>query len=124
MPADSNIMSIWRTGSADDPTPAAKIDISLDSSLVTRHLSLRFSGAVSSVVEHYLDTVGVRGSKPLPRTMSLPREAAIYANRLEWVSRHCSRGRRYFARASASVSWRRPNHRLNPHQNATSGTAR
>src|SRR6266508_4565921 len=24
--------------------------------------------AVSSVVEHYLDTVGVRGSKPLPRT--------------------------------------------------------
>src|SRR5207248_5774847 len=25
--------------------------------------------AVSSVVEHYLDTVGVRGSKPLPRTI-------------------------------------------------------
>jgi hypothetical protein len=27
------------------------------------------AGAVSSVVEHYLDTVGVRGSKPLPRTI-------------------------------------------------------
>ena len=27
------------------------------------------SRAVSSVVEHYLDTVGVRGSKPLPRTI-------------------------------------------------------
>jgi hypothetical protein len=25
--------------------------------------------AVSSVVEHHLDTVGVRGSKPLPRTI-------------------------------------------------------
>jgi hypothetical protein len=32
---------MWHIGSADDPTPAAKIDISLDSSLVTRHLSLR-----------------------------------------------------------------------------------
>ena len=29
--------------------------------------------AVSSVVEHYLDTVGVRGSKPLPRTITSPR---------------------------------------------------
>ena len=27
-----------------------------------------FGCAVSSVVEHHLDTVGVRGSKPLPRT--------------------------------------------------------
>ncbi len=27
--------------------------------------------AVSSGVEHYLDTVGVRGSNPLPRTTSL-----------------------------------------------------
>ena len=26
--------------------------------------------AVSSVVEHYLDTVGVRGSNPLSRTIS------------------------------------------------------
>src|SRR6266542_6280831 len=32
--------SIRRNGPADDPPPAAKIDISLDSSLVTRHLSL------------------------------------------------------------------------------------
>ncbi len=47
MPADSNIMSIWRTGSADDPTPVATIDISLDSSLVTRHLSLRFSARLA-----------------------------------------------------------------------------
>src|SRR5882762_1063312 len=29
----------------------------------------RFCRAVSSVVEHYLDTVGVRGSNPLSRTM-------------------------------------------------------
>lgn len=31
---------------------------------------IRAGCAVSSVVEHYLDTVGVRGSKPLPRTIS------------------------------------------------------
>src|SRR5207245_5510241 len=42
--------------------------LALDWSLVTDHLSLRLKCAVSSVVEHYLDTVGVRGSKPLPRT--------------------------------------------------------
>jgi hypothetical protein len=29
-----------------------------------------FKCAVSSVVEHYLDTVGVRGSNPLSRTTS------------------------------------------------------
>jgi hypothetical protein len=29
--------------------------------------------AVSSVVEHYLDTVGVRGSNPLSRTISVVR---------------------------------------------------
>src|SRR5438034_9080860 len=40
----------------------------LDCSLITRHLSL-FLGAVSSVVEHYLDTVGVTGSNPVSRTM-------------------------------------------------------
>ena len=28
--------------------------------------------AVSSVVEHFLDTEGVRGSNPLSRTISLP----------------------------------------------------
>jgi hypothetical protein len=28
------------------------------------------AGAVSSVVEHYLDTVGVAGSNPAPRTIS------------------------------------------------------
>jgi hypothetical protein len=27
-------------------------------------------GAVSSVVEHYLDTVGVTGSNPVPRTIA------------------------------------------------------
>src|SRR5207245_11045074 len=43
--------------------------LALDWSLVTDHLSLRLKCAVSSVVEHYLDTVGVRGSKPLPRTI-------------------------------------------------------
>src|SRR5687768_14409705 len=32
------------------------------------------SCAVSSVVEHYLDTVGVRGSKPLSRTIFPPLE--------------------------------------------------
>jgi len=41
----------------------------LDSPLVTRHLSHPFfECAVSSVVEHYLDTVGVSGSNPLSRT--------------------------------------------------------
>src|ERR1017187_13797 len=30
--------------------------------------------AVSSVVEHYLDTVGVGGSKPPPRTIPPPRD--------------------------------------------------
>src|SRR5437016_8627153 len=34
----------------------------------TRVLSFYFLCAVSSVVEHYLDTVGVRGSNPLSRT--------------------------------------------------------
>ena len=43
--------------------------LALDWSLVTDHLSLHLKCAVSSVVEHYLDTVGVRGSKPLPRTI-------------------------------------------------------
>jgi hypothetical protein len=33
--------------------------------------------AVSSVVEHYLDTVGVRGSKPLPRTILFQAKFAI-----------------------------------------------
>src|SRR5438045_1258027 len=41
----------------------------LDSASITDHLSIRLKCAVSSVVEHYLDTVGVRGSKPLPRTI-------------------------------------------------------
>ena len=31
-----------------------------------------FQGAVSSVVEHYLDTVGVTGSKPVSRTIPFP----------------------------------------------------
>jgi hypothetical protein len=35
--------------------------------------------AVSSVVEHYLDTVGVRGSKPLPRTIFPIYAPTIYA---------------------------------------------
>jgi hypothetical protein len=35
------------------------------SSLVTYHCF----GAVSSVVEHYLDTVGVTGSNPVSRTI-------------------------------------------------------
>ena len=36
-----------------------------------RHLSLPFKNcAVSSVVEHYLDTVGVTGSNPVSRTIS------------------------------------------------------
>src|SRR6266480_4706505 len=34
-------------------------------------------GAVSSVVEHYLDTVGVRGSKPLPRTIFSPSQQVV-----------------------------------------------
>src|ERR1700756_2878883 len=41
------------------------LDIWLDSFPVPDQLSLRSHRAVSSVVEHYLDTVGVRGSNPL-----------------------------------------------------------
>jgi hypothetical protein len=32
-------------------------------------LAIRFECAVSSVVEHYLDTVGVTGSNPVSRTI-------------------------------------------------------
>src|SRR5437773_4385740 len=52
-------------------------DISLDSSLVPDQLSLLMS-AVSSVVEHYLDTVGVRGSNPLSRTIFPPSTRGTY----------------------------------------------
>lgn len=38
---------------------------------VFENLRLPTGCAVSSVVEHHLDTVGVRGSKPLPRTIPL-----------------------------------------------------
>ena len=44
--------------------------VDLDSPLITGELSrITNSGAVSSVVEHYLDTVGVTGSNPVSRTM-------------------------------------------------------
>ena len=46
--------------------------------------------AVSSVVEHYLDTVGVTGSNPVSRTISSPCNAAFYANRPEHQRRHCN----------------------------------
>ena len=38
----------------------------------TKHISTVFAGerALSSVVEHYLHTVGVAGSKPAARTIS------------------------------------------------------
>ena len=51
----------------EQPMDVTKIK-PLDCSLITRHLSL-FLGAVSSVVEHYLDTVGVTGSNPVSRTI-------------------------------------------------------
>lgn len=35
------------------------------------------SSAVSSVVEHHLDTVGVAGSKPAPRTMFQARKKRL-----------------------------------------------
>ena len=38
---------------------------------------LSYGCAVSSVVEHYLDTVGVRGSKPLPRTIFFKLNKAV-----------------------------------------------
>ena len=36
----------------------------------------RFTGALSSVVEHYLHTVGVVGSKPTARTITRPAAGA------------------------------------------------
>src|SRR5438874_9204228 len=63
-------------GTSDTISPSAKIcRVTVESiSRLTRFQSpisyrFRFCRAVSSVVEHYLDTVGVRGSKPLPRTI-------------------------------------------------------
>jgi hypothetical protein len=58
-----------------DEQPMATTKIKpLDCSLITRHLSL-FLGAVSSVVEHYLDTVGVTGSNPVSRTTFFPQHS-------------------------------------------------
>ncbi len=48
-----------------------------------------FGCAVSSVVEHHLDTVGVRGSKPLPRTIP-PKNQASFSTEsmlLNWGAR-------------------------------------
>jgi hypothetical protein len=47
---------------------------SIDNSGLPKHgkkmkLNVRFECAVSSVVEHYLDTVGVTGSNPVSRTI-------------------------------------------------------
>ena len=42
------------------------------------------SGAVSSVVEHYLDTVGVTGSNPVSRTISNPHRKSVFAGDLAW----------------------------------------
>src|SRR6266481_2475212 len=64
-------------GTSDTISPCTKFcRVTVDSiSRLTRFQSpisyrFRFCRAVSSVVEHYLDTVGVRGSNPLSRTMS------------------------------------------------------
>src|SRR6266481_8246983 len=64
-------------GTSDTISPCTKIcRVTVHSiSRLTRFQSpisyhFRFCRAVSSVVEHYLDTVGVRGSNPLSRTMS------------------------------------------------------
>src|SRR5205823_5586445 len=47
------------------------ISSALDAPLFTNHLSVFniSQGAVSSVVEHYLDTVGVTGSNPVSRIL-------------------------------------------------------
>jgi hypothetical protein len=39
--------------------------------------SVDSAGAVSSVVEHYLDTVGVTGSNPVSRTILSPSSRSI-----------------------------------------------
>ena len=57
-------------------------------------------GAVSSVVEHYLDTVGVRGSKPLSRTIfPMPNPEVSAHNRRVWDER-VRRGRAHTQPAS------------------------
>ena len=45
-------------------------------------------GAVSSVVEHYLDTVGVTGSNPVSRTICNPFENSDYIIMSASVSEH------------------------------------
>jgi hypothetical protein len=58
--------------------------------------------AVSSVVEHYLDTVGVRGSKPLSRTI-LSRFDAVLPLEERWLSGL----KRRFAKPLYRVNWYR-----------------
>ena len=57
----------------------------LDSPLITDH---QYRGAVSSVVEHYLDTVGVTGSNPVSRTICNPFENSDYIIMSASVSEH------------------------------------
>ena len=73
---------------------------STDNSGLPKHgkkmkLNALFECAVSSVVEHYLDTVGVTGSNPVSRTISeyssgrgTPRHTVTIPLCLQWFYRH------------------------------------
>jgi hypothetical protein len=50
----------------EEETPVLRLSLTNEVSLFSYHC---FSGAVSSVVEHYLDTVGVTGSNPVSRSV-------------------------------------------------------
>ncbi len=56
------------------------------------YLLPRFFCAVSSVVEHHLDMVGVTGSKPVPRTISFEsKRRIIQQSRHHWTGLNSGR---------------------------------
>src|SRR5437016_12310339 len=83
----------------------------LDSPSITDHLSpiTSIGGAVSSVVEHYLDTVGVTGSNPVSRTICNPFENSDYiimsapASERSTLERHISVWRRLISNFFSSI---------------------
>ena len=77
-------------------TQRAPTLLSLQKTLARRrgipHFPARFPpGAVSSVVEHYLDTVGVAGSNPASRTIQTPETWGDFAGEREGIERRRSR---------------------------------
>ena len=69
--------NVNKTYSDPGATGSSRRGCDLEKNLVRSHQVLRFRPlrngcAVSSVVEHYLDTVGVTGSNPVSRTIFFP----------------------------------------------------